>query len=180
MNDMIVEKLIQKVINLTDEVNDMNIQVRRLSPPQEIINKIHERLDAIHTAIGFIEQRLESDDKRLTALQHEDGVLREEADKRAAELNVRLKEEADQREKNLEQRINEKADWREKNQEYRLNVLGATLSRLSEELLLARNQTEAAIRSLKEGLWERIAGHKLGLLVAGVLGLVLIGVLIFK
>jgi regulator of protease activity HflC (stomatin/prohibitin superfamily) len=180
MNDVMVEKLIQKVINLTDEVNDVNIQVRRLSPPQEIINKIHERIDAIHAATGFIEQRLESDDKRLIELQHEASVLREEADKRAAELNLRLQEEADKREKGLEQRLNEKADWREKSQEHRLNVMGATLSRLSEELQLTRNQMEAAIHSLKEDLHVRITDHKLGLMVAGVLALVLVAVLIFK
>jgi hypothetical protein len=165
MNDVIVEKLIQKVINLTDEVNDVNIQVRRLSPPQEIINKIHERLDAIHTAIGLIEQRLESDDGRILALQRE---------------NIVLKEEADKREKSLEQRLKEKADLMEKNLELRSDMLAASLSRLSEELLLTRKETKASIHSLKEALLLRIASHNLGLWVAGVLVVVVVGVLIFK
>jgi hypothetical protein len=180
MNDILVEKLTQKVINLTEEVNDVNIQVRRLSPPQEVVNRIHERLDAIHAAIGHIEQRLESDNRKLAQLQEQDDLIRQEAENRVEKLNLRLREEADERRLSLERRLNEEADRRERNLEFRLKQLETSLFNLGEELRMAKEQTATTNQSLKEDLLVRIGDHKLGLLVAGVLGLVLLGVLIFR
>jgi len=54
MNDVVAEKLIQKVINLMEEVHDVNLIVRGIAPPREIVNKIHERIDAVYTAIKQI------------------------------------------------------------------------------------------------------------------------------
>jgi len=36
MNDLVAEKLVQKVINLMEEVNDVNIVVRGITPPQRV------------------------------------------------------------------------------------------------------------------------------------------------
>jgi chromosome segregation ATPase len=65
MTDMVVEKLVQKVANMLDEISDLNIQVRRLSPTQETLNRISERIDALHTAIIKIETEMSRDDERI-------------------------------------------------------------------------------------------------------------------
>jgi chromosome segregation ATPase len=65
MTDMVVEKLVQKVANMLDEISDLNIQVRRLSPTQETLNRISERIDALHAAIIKIETEMSRDDERI-------------------------------------------------------------------------------------------------------------------
>ncbi len=69
MNDVVTEKLTQKVVNLVEEVTEVNILVRRLDSTKETLNKINERNYAIHAAIVHIEKNLKLDDKRITALE---------------------------------------------------------------------------------------------------------------
>jgi hypothetical protein len=78
MNDTVVEKLVQKVINLTEEVNDVNIVVRGITPPQAIVNKIHERIDALLAGIQQIEKQLGLDERRLKELEDQTKLLKEE------------------------------------------------------------------------------------------------------
>ncbi len=69
MNDVVVEKLIQKVINMLDEMNDLNIQVRRLTPNQETLNRINERIDAILGSVKQIENGVSNDEKKIAELE---------------------------------------------------------------------------------------------------------------
>src|SRR5579872_5567320 len=78
MTDAVVEKLAQKVANLMEETNDVNILVRRMAPPVETINKIFERIEAIHTAIKQIENELKGHEKRLNELEAQTKLLAEE------------------------------------------------------------------------------------------------------
>jgi chromosome segregation ATPase len=86
MNDAVVEKMIQQVANLVGEVNDVNILVRRMSPSAETVNKIHERIDAMYTAIRQIEKELKFDEKRLNELGAQTKSLMEEQSQRAERL----------------------------------------------------------------------------------------------
>jgi hypothetical protein len=90
MNDLVVEKLIQKVINLTEEVNDVNLVVRGITPPQAIVNKIHERIDVILASIQQIEKKLELDEERwLKGLENQTKLLNEEMEfRKSAILDV--------------------------------------------------------------------------------------------
>ena len=71
MNDAVAEKLVQKVINMLEEMNDLNIQVRRLTPTQETFNRINERIDAILGAIMKIEKGISLDEKRIATLEEQ-------------------------------------------------------------------------------------------------------------
>jgi hypothetical protein len=71
MTDAVVEKLVQKVTNVLEEMSDLNIQVRRLTPSQETQNRINERIDAILGAIRQIENGISHDKKRLAALDEQ-------------------------------------------------------------------------------------------------------------
>jgi len=82
MNDLVVEKLVEKVISLTGEVNDVNMVVRGITPPQAIVNKIHERIDVILAAIQQIEKKLDLDEGRLTQLENQTKLLKEEMELR--------------------------------------------------------------------------------------------------
>jgi chromosome segregation ATPase len=69
MTDAVVEKLVQKVANMLDEMSDLNIQVRRLTPTQETLNRTNERIDAILGAIKQIERGISSDEKKIAELE---------------------------------------------------------------------------------------------------------------
>ena len=71
MTDTVVEKLVQKVTNMLEEMSDLNIQVRRLTPTQETLNRISERIDAMNTAIMKIEKGVQVDENRLDLLETE-------------------------------------------------------------------------------------------------------------
>jgi chromosome segregation ATPase len=58
MNDVTAEKLVLKVTNLVEEVNDVNLLVRRIPPPQETINKIHERIEATQAAVREMKEAM--------------------------------------------------------------------------------------------------------------------------
>jgi len=77
MNDVVAEKLVQKVINMLEEMSDLNIQVRRLTPSQETFNRINERIDAILGAIRQIENGISSDEKRIAELEKQTQLSRE-------------------------------------------------------------------------------------------------------
>lgn len=69
MTDAVVEKLVQKVANVLDQMSDLNIQVRRLTPTQETLNRINERIDAILGAIKQVEKGISSDEKKIAELE---------------------------------------------------------------------------------------------------------------
>jgi DNA repair ATPase RecN len=71
MTDTVVEKLVQKVTNMLEEMSDLNIQVRRLTPTQETLNRINERIDAMFAAIIKIEKGIQADENRLDLLETE-------------------------------------------------------------------------------------------------------------
>jgi septal ring factor EnvC (AmiA/AmiB activator) len=71
MNDAVAEKLVQKVINMLEEMSDLNIQVRRLTPTQETFNRINERIDAILGAIKQTEKGISNDEKRIAELENQ-------------------------------------------------------------------------------------------------------------
>jgi prefoldin subunit 5 len=75
MTDMVVEKLVQKVSNMLEEMSDLNIQVRRLTPTQETLNRISERIDAMNTAIMKIEKGIQMDENRLDLLEAETKMI---------------------------------------------------------------------------------------------------------
>jgi len=87
MNDAVAEKLVQKVINLTEEVNDVNIVVRGIAPPQAIVNKIHERIDLLLAGTQQIEKKLDLDEKRLKELEAQTKLLKEEIESRKRAIN---------------------------------------------------------------------------------------------
>jgi predicted nucleic acid-binding Zn-ribbon protein len=82
MNDAVAEKLVQRVINLIEEVNDVNLVVRGITPPQAIVNKIHERIDILLAGIQQIEKKLNLDERRLTELENQTKSLKDEMEVR--------------------------------------------------------------------------------------------------
>src|ERR1700722_16860664 len=78
MNDAVAEKLVQNVINLIGEVHDVNMVVRGIAPPQAIVNKIHERIDASLAGIQQIEKKLVLDEKQQKELETQTKLLKEE------------------------------------------------------------------------------------------------------
>jgi chromosome segregation ATPase len=87
MTEAVVEKLVEKVINLTGEVNDVNIVVRGISPPQAIVNKIHERIDVLVAAMQQIEKKLDLDEGRLKELEDQTKLLKEEMEFRKSAVH---------------------------------------------------------------------------------------------
>lgn len=75
MNDIIMEKLVQKVANMLEEISEINILIRRLTPTQETLNRINERVDAIHTAFLQMEKKHAVDDRRLKELEEQTKLL---------------------------------------------------------------------------------------------------------
>jgi septal ring factor EnvC (AmiA/AmiB activator) len=68
MSDVVVDKLTQKVANMLEEISEINILVRRQELTRETLNRINERIDAMHTVIGRIENGLKLDDNKLAEL----------------------------------------------------------------------------------------------------------------
>jgi chromosome segregation ATPase len=87
MNEAVVEKLVQKVINLIGEVNDVNIVVRGIAPPQEVVNKIHERIDVLVAGMQQIEKKLDLDEGRLKELKDQTKSLKEEMEFRKSAVH---------------------------------------------------------------------------------------------
>lgn len=84
-----MEKLTQKVSNLLDEIGDVNILIRRLTPTQETLNRINERVDAVFGALKQLERGVQLDEKKLAQLEEQISLLKqglETVNKMAEEL----------------------------------------------------------------------------------------------
>jgi len=88
MNDVVAEKLTQKVTNMIDEVTDVNLIVRRIQPPQETINKIHERIDAMQAAVRQITEGMKEQVAAIKA--NEEAIKANEAAIKELEKRVKL------------------------------------------------------------------------------------------
>jgi len=55
MNDQVVERLIQKVSAMLEEMSDINLLIRGLTPTQEVVNKLHERVESVQAAVMEME-----------------------------------------------------------------------------------------------------------------------------
>jgi predicted nucleic acid-binding Zn-ribbon protein len=89
MGELVVEKLTQKVSNMLDEIGDVNILIRRLTPTQETLNRINERVDAVFAALKQLEKGVQLDEKKLAQLEEQIALLKdwlESVKKTAGEL----------------------------------------------------------------------------------------------
>lgn len=77
MGDMVVEKLVQKVSNMLEEIGEVNILVRRLTPTQETMNRINERMDAAHGVLKQLEKGVTLDELTLNQLEAQTKALEE-------------------------------------------------------------------------------------------------------
>ena len=77
MSDLVVEQSTQKVVNMLEEMSEVNILVRRQSSTRETLNRINERIDAMHTAIGQIENGLKLDENKLVELEAQTKSLKQ-------------------------------------------------------------------------------------------------------
>jgi chromosome segregation ATPase len=78
MSDVVIEKLVQKTSNMLEEVGEVNMLIRRLTPTQETLNRIHERVDAVHGVLKQLEKGVQLDEKMLEQLQAQCRLLDEE------------------------------------------------------------------------------------------------------
>jgi chromosome segregation ATPase len=87
MGELVLEKLIQKVSNMLEEIGDVNILVRRMTPTQETLNRINERVDAVLAALKQLEKGVQLDEQKLAQLEEQISLLKEglESDKNMAE-----------------------------------------------------------------------------------------------
>jgi hypothetical protein len=69
MREMVVEKLVQKVSNMLEEIGDVNLLIRRLTPTQETTNRINERVDALHGVLKQLEKGVTLDEMKLQHLE---------------------------------------------------------------------------------------------------------------
>jgi hypothetical protein len=69
MNEMILEKLIQKVSNMLSDVNDMNLLIRTLKPSQEVLTATLSRLDAMQGVLKEIEAALKEKNVQLAGIE---------------------------------------------------------------------------------------------------------------
>jgi SMC interacting uncharacterized protein involved in chromosome segregation len=152
MTDTVVEKLVQQVANLIGEVNDMNILIRRMSPPAEVINKIHERIDAMYTAIGQIQKELKYDEKRLSELEAQTKVLVEERKERATKLDIEMEK--------FRKEMSELSSWIK-------NLIDGVIRTSDEHLQRFRQDLKGRVANQTAWLW--IVGITAGFLALGIL-----------
>lgn len=77
MGEMVVDKLTQKVSNMLDEIAEINILIRRLTPTQETLNRINERVDAVLGVLKQLERGVQLDEEKLRQLEEQNGLLKE-------------------------------------------------------------------------------------------------------
>jgi chromosome segregation ATPase len=77
MGELVLDKLTQKVSNMLDEIGDVNILIRRLTPTQEILNRINERVDAVFGALKQLENGVQLDEKKLALLEEQIALLKD-------------------------------------------------------------------------------------------------------
>ncbi len=75
-----MDKLTQKVSNMLDEIGDVNILIRRMTPTQETLNRINERVDAIFGALKQLEKGVQVDEQKLVQLEVQITFLKEGLD----------------------------------------------------------------------------------------------------
>jgi chromosome segregation ATPase len=76
MNELVIEKLIQKVNTAIEELMNLNLLVRSLPPSVEIMNLLNTRIDAIQASIVQIERKISSDNQSIKQLQSQyPGIL---------------------------------------------------------------------------------------------------------
>lgn len=78
MNETVVEKLIQKISNMLEEVNDLNVQVRGIRPSQEVLNACNSRLDAMQGALKELDGVLKARNVQLTGMEGQLKVMTSE------------------------------------------------------------------------------------------------------
>jgi hypothetical protein len=69
MNDMTMEKLLQKVSNLLEDVSEVNLLIRGLKPTREVLTVTIARLDAMQGALTEIERLLKSQSGLLAGME---------------------------------------------------------------------------------------------------------------
>ena len=141
MNDAVAEKLVQKVINMLEEMSDLNIQVRRLTPTQETFNRINERIDAMLGAIKQIEKGISSDEKKIAELEKQT----QSVETILGKLNGTL----------LELKYN--------TEEIRKGTLD-----VKQHAMAADNSNDSRFKQLENNLDEWFGGHKVALIVLAV------------
>lgn len=77
MGEMVFDKLTQKVSNMLDEIGEVNILIRRLTPTQETLNRIHERVDAVLGVLKQLEKGVQLDESRLQQLEEQSNLLKD-------------------------------------------------------------------------------------------------------
>jgi len=77
MGELVLDKLTQKVSNMLDEIGDVNILVRRLTPTQETLNRINERVDAVFGALKQLEKGVQLDEQKLAQLEEQIALLKD-------------------------------------------------------------------------------------------------------
>ena len=77
MGELVLDKLIQKVSNMLEEIADVNILIRRQTPTQETLNRINERVDAVFGSLKQLEKGVQLDENKLAQLEEQTALLKE-------------------------------------------------------------------------------------------------------
>ena len=77
MGELVIDKLAQKVSNMLNEIGEVNILIRRLTPTQETLNRINERIDAVFSALRQLEKGVQLDEKKLAQLEEQIALLKD-------------------------------------------------------------------------------------------------------
>jgi hypothetical protein len=77
MGEIVLDKLTQKVSNMLDDIGEVNILIRRLTPTQETLSRINERVDAIVGVLKQLEKGVQLDENKLRQLEEQGGLLKE-------------------------------------------------------------------------------------------------------
>jgi chromosome segregation ATPase len=113
MNEMIIEKLIQKINTAIEEVMNLNLLVRNLPPSGEMMNQLHTRINAMQASLAQMEKVVAKDNENvkvlqshygevkaaLNALQNEVSNLNKRSQESLLDVGKGLREEGGKREK---------------------------------------------------------------------------------
>jgi chromosome segregation ATPase len=77
MSEIVVDKLVQKVSNMLEEISEVNLLIRRLTSTQETMNRINERMDALHGVLRQLEKGVTLDEMKLQQLETQTQALGE-------------------------------------------------------------------------------------------------------
>ncbi len=146
MNDMVVEKLVQKVANMLEEISEINILVRRMTT-QETLNRINERVDAIHTAFVQMEKKHAVDDQRLKELEEQTKLFAPALNELKEQIRIHI--EADEANKNDMVVL-------KKNLYYSLNEIKTSVDKFSPGMKELKEQILASI--VESDFWPVVLG----------------------